>query len=144
MTITLTLSDAVMTAHETEVIGHSPEPLYAMLAPLCNRAQEHVILITMDARSRVIGVHTITIGTVNASLIHPREIYRQTILDNAVSIIIAHNHPSGDTTPSAADSDVTSKLYKAGEVIGISLLDHLIIGSKDNCSLYHTHQYLFR
>ena len=144
MTITLTLSDAVIKEHTTAVIGHSPEPLYAMLEPFRNRAQEHIILITMDARSRVIGVHTITIGTVNACLIHPREIFRQAIADNAVSIIIAHNHPSGDATPSGADKEVTSKLYKAGEIIGIALLDHLIIGSKKNCSLRESHAHLFR
>lgn len=89
--------------------------------------REHFIAITLDGSSRVINTHTISIGTLNQSLVHPREVFYPAIKDKAVAIIIAHNHPSGQLSPSRADSQVTTRLKDAGKLIGIDIIDHIIL-----------------
>lgn len=96
------------------------------------KEQEHFILLTLGGANQIIGKYCITKGLVNRTQIHPREVFRQAILDNAVSIIIVHNHPSGNTEPSKEDIKVTETIKKAGEIIGIKLLDHVIISPKNN------------
>lgn len=90
--------------------------------------QEHFILITLNTKNQIIRRRTLFIGTLNQSIAHPRDIFREAIRDNAAQIIIAHNHPSGDPTPSEADSVFTSRLTEICELIGIKMLDHLILG----------------
>jgi len=80
----------------------------------------------------------------NSTLIHAREVFRQAILDNASSVIIAHNHPSGDCSPSYADLDVTANLHKAGEVLGISVVDHIIVAKEGHRSLRQSNPELFQ
>ena len=89
--------------------------------------REHFIAITLDGASRVIGTHTISIGTLNQSLVHPREVFYPAIKDKAAAIIIAHNHPSGQLFPSRADKQVTTRLKDAGKLIGIDIIDHIIL-----------------
>ncbi len=89
--------------------------------------REHFIAITLDGASRVIGTHTISIGTLNQSLVHPREVFYPAIKDKAAAIIIAHNHPSGQLFPSRADKQVTTRLKDAGKLIGINIVDHIIL-----------------
>jgi len=89
--------------------------------------REHFIAITLDGASRVIGTHTISIGTLNQSLVHPREVFFRAIQDRAASIILAHNHPSGQLFPSRADKQVTTRLKEAGKLIGIEVIDHIIL-----------------
>jgi DNA repair protein RadC len=96
---------------------------------------ENFAVFHLNARNAVTSVAHVTTGIVNASIVHPREVYRAAIIGNAVSIIIAHNHPSGDPLPSHEDREVTKMLKKAGEVVGISLLDHVIVGEHDYHSL---------
>ncbi|MCB5952361.1 DNA repair protein RadC [Enterococcus sp. BWT-B8] len=90
--------------------------------------QEHFILLTLNTKNQIIRKRTLFIGTLNQSIAHPRDIFREAIRDNAAQIIIAHNHPSGDPTPSEADSVFTSRLTKICELVGIQMLDHLILG----------------
>jgi DNA repair protein RadC len=90
--------------------------------------KEHFLLATLNTKNEIIGMHTIHIGTVNASVVHPREVYQQALLNNASSIIVCHNHPSGDPTPSREDIEVTKRLVEAGKVVGIDLLDHIVVG----------------
>ncbi|MCB5953955.1 RadC family protein [Enterococcus sp. CWB-B31] len=90
--------------------------------------QEHFILLTLNTKNQIIRRRTLFIGTLNQNIAHPRDIFREAIRDNAAQIIIAHNHPSGDPTPSEADSIFTSRLTKICELIGIQMLDHLILG----------------
>lgn len=92
---------------------------------------EHFIMLSLSSKNEVIGFHTIFVGTLNASIVHPREIFQQALLNNAASIIVAHNHPSGDPTPSQEDIQVTRRLVEAGKILGIELLDHLILGHGD-------------
>src|SRR5687767_2937659 len=88
--------------------------------------KEHFYCIHLDTRSRIKLIEVVSIGIVNASLAHPREIFRRAIIAGATSILIAHNHPSENADPSDADLEITKKLQKAGDIIGIPLLDHVI------------------
>lgn len=97
--------------------------------------QERFGVITLDTKNQLIGVHLITVGTLDCSLVHPREVFRPAILQNASSIILFHNHPSGDPTPSKADFDVTRRLKNAGTLIGIDVIDHIVIGDGATLSL---------
>ncbi len=98
--------------------------------------REHVFAILMDAKNQILKIETVHIGTLNASLVGPREIYRPAIREGASSLILAHNHPSGDPTPSGEDIDITEKLAKVGLLLDIPLLDHVIIGDPDFVSLH--------
>lgn len=90
--------------------------------------QEHFILLTLNTKNQIIRRRTLFIGTLNQSIAHPRDIFREAIRDNAAQIIVAHNHPSGDPAPSEADTMFTSRLTKICELVGIQMLDHLILG----------------
>ena len=90
--------------------------------------QECFKIIMLDTKNKVIKVEEITRGTLNSSLVHPREVFVKAIKQHAAAIILAHNHPSGDTEPSAEDKSITRRMVEAGELIGISVLDHIIIG----------------
>lgn len=90
--------------------------------------EEHFLLMVLDSRRRVIGVSEVSVGTLSASLVHPREVFRAAILLNGAAVIAAHNHPSGDSTPSSEDRDVTRRLQRAGELLGIPVADHVVLG----------------
>ena len=91
-------------------------------------AEEVFIMITVDTKHRVTGIFEVARGHLNACLMHPREVFKRALLMNASGIFVAHNHPSGDVTPSRDDTMTTERLKEAGEVLGVPLLDHLIIG----------------
>lgn len=90
--------------------------------------QECFKIIMVDTKNKVIKIEEISRGTLNSSLVHPREVFVKAIKQHAAAIVLAHNHPSGDTEPSAEDKSITRRLVEAGELIGISVLDHIIIG----------------
>jgi len=92
--------------------------------------REHFIVLNLNARSIPISVHIISIGTINANLVHPREVFYQSIKRKACSIIVAHNHPSGGLEPSEADIMLTNRLKDAGKILGIEVNDHLIMDRK--------------
>lgn len=100
-----------------------------------NDAQERLGMLSLDTKNKVVGIHVISTGTLNSSVVHPREVFKSAILNNANAIILFHNHPSGDTEPSRADVDVTERVFEAGELLGISLLDHVIVGYDGYTSL---------
>lgn len=97
--------------------------------------KEHFYALFLDTKNRIISEELISVGTLNASLIHPREVFNPAIKSSANSIIIVHNHPSGDCEPSTNDKEVTKMLAEAGEILGISVLDHIIIGKAGYCSM---------
>ena len=96
-----------------------------------HRNREVMKLLFLNTKSRFLGENDISVGTVNTTLVSPREIFLEALRKNAVSVILLHNHPSGDPTPSKDDILVTKRVLEAGEILGIDLLDHIIIG--DNC-----------
>ncbi|MCM2675167.1 RadC family protein [Alkalicoccobacillus plakortidis] len=97
--------------------------------------QEHFVCLYLNTKNQVIFRHTVFIGSLNASIVHPREVFKEALRRSSASIICLHNHPSGDPTPSREDIDVTKRLYEAGRVLGIELLDHIIIGDRTFISL---------
>jgi DNA repair protein RadC len=107
----------------------TPDAVEHFLEDLKPLAQEVFVVIGLNAKNHVIQRHLVSLGTVSSALVHPRECFRPVILDGASSVILAHNHPSGNTTPSAEDVKITKQLIGAGQVIGIKVLDHVIVGS---------------
>ena len=106
----------------------TPDAVEGFLKDLRDLAQEAFVIITLNAKNKVIQRHLVSIGTVISALVHPRECFRPAILDGASAIILSHNHPSGDPTPSAEDLKITRQLISAGEIMGIKVLDHVVIG----------------
>ena len=106
----------------------TPEHVELYLSELKQASQECFVIIALNAKNRVIEKHLISLGTVNSTLVHPRECFRPLIQSNASACILAHNHPSGDPTPSAEDIKITRQLVGAGEIVGIKILDHVVIG----------------
>ena len=102
------------------------------------RAEEYVYLLSLDAKCKVLGIFEVGHGTVNACLLHTREIMIRNVLCGASAFIVAHNHPSGELSISRDDVSTTKKLYEAGELIGIHLLDHIIIGREDAKETYYS------
>ncbi|ALX48209.1 RadC family protein [Lentibacillus amyloliquefaciens] len=100
-----------------------------------NLNQEHFVVLFLNTKNQIIHRQTIFIGSLNASIVHPREVYREAVKRSAASIICAHNHPSGDPSPSQEDIHVTKRLVESGKMIGIELLDHLVIGDRKFISL---------
>lgn len=98
---------------------------------LGGKAKESFWVLSLDSRNRLLKMSEISVGTVNVSLVHPREVFREAIQVSAVSLILVHNHPSGDPDPSEEDLEITKKLVEAGKIMGIEVLDHIII-AKDN------------
>ena len=107
----------------------------AIRASIKDKAKEHFKLILLDTRNKIIGISTISIGTLNASLVHPREIFKEAIIHNSASVVLAHNHPSGDPEPSEEDLTITKRLVDSGKILGIEVIDHIIIG-KTNFSSF--------
>ena len=114
---------------------HNPEDAAAVfnsVLDLQDEAQEVVCALYLSTSNTILGVQEITRGTVDGSLVSPREVFKGAILHNATSLIIAHNHPSGDTAPSREDVATTERVAKSGKILGIHLLDHIIVGTDDN------------
>ena len=112
-------------------IIRSPQDIAEVFETVFNTksmTKEHLLMLSLNTKNKVIALHVVHIGSVNASIVHPRDIFQLAILDNATSIAIAHNHPSGDTTPSEEDINVTNRINEAGKLMGIELLDHIILG----------------
>ena len=109
----------------------SPEKAVEQLADIRDKKQEYFVCLTLDGANRLIAKRIITIGTLTSSLVHPREVFADAITDRAASIIVAHNHPSGNLAPSDADRAVTERLREAGDLLGITLIDHIILAKTD-------------
>ena len=97
--------------------------------------RERFIALYLDARHRVRALETVSVGSLNASLVHPREVFKPAIALSAAAVIVAHNHPSGDPRPSGDDLELTGRLDRCGELLGIALLDHLVVGDADITSI---------
>ena len=100
--------------------------------------REHFFMITLDSKNRTIGYHTISIGSLSTSIVHPREVFKPAILDNSAAVIFLHNHPSGDPAPSFEDRECTKRLTSAAQILGVKVLDHIIFGETDYYSFADT------
>jgi len=112
------------------VIGDGEEVIHAVVDHVKRAKREHFLVVLLNARHEVEAVETVSIGSLNASIVHPREVFKPAIVESASSVILLHNHPSGDPTPSEADIKVTRDLIRAGQVLKIDLLDHVILGRR--------------
>lgn len=101
--------------------------VYEELKPFSTKSQEHFLVMTLDGASHIINTRTVFIGTLNQSLVHPREVFADAITDRAAGVIVAHNHPSGTLAASRADMQITHRLKEVAELVGIELLDHVIL-----------------
>lgn len=127
---------------EKEVSTNFPELSYAIRSPddavtvgkgfmrIHEEPEEYMYMICMNTKNKIIGVFEISHGSVNSSIVNPREVFQKALLANAVSIIVMHNHPSGDPTPSREDIEVTKRLVEAGKIVGVEVLDHIIVGDR--------------
>jgi DNA repair protein RadC len=112
-----------------------PPDVYPLIRHIADRRQEHFLCISLNGANEVIAVRTVSVGLVNRALVHPREVYADPITDRASAVIVAHNHPSGNLTPSQDDLAITRQLKEAGHTLGIKLLDHLIFNHEGYHSL---------
>ncbi|NLW17276.1 MAG: DNA repair protein RadC [Firmicutes bacterium] len=120
--------------HETVI--RRPEDLALFLMPYFQQlSQEEFVVVLLDTKNKVISKRTIFRGSLNASIVHPREVFKYAIRHSAAAILVAHNHPSGDPTPSREDIDVTRRLVEAGRIIGIEVLDHVVFGDGKTISM---------
>ncbi len=113
----------------------SPEAVYTLFNWMAKELQESFIALYLDNKNGVVGWSKISMGTVSETIVHPRDVFRVAVRENAVSIILVHNHPTGNTEPSREDLATTNRLVDAGKVIGIGILDHVIIGDNKYYSL---------
>ena len=120
--------DGRLTLEETPIIRRPEDTLPILAAELSELAYERFIALALSTKNHVIAVLPVSSGSLNASIVHPRELFQRVILSNAASIILCHNHPSGDPTPSPEDIHLTRKLVEAGQLLDIPILDHIILG----------------
>lgn len=106
----------------------SPADVYRMCADTAELVQEAFHVISVDSKNRMLNRHMVSLGILDTALVHPREVFRAAIQDSAAAVLLVHNHPSGDPTPSAEDVRITRQLVDASKIIGIKVLDHVVIG----------------
>ena len=109
----------------------TPKEIWEELRDLRNHKKEHFVIFYLDSRNQEIKRETISIGSLNANLVHPREVFEPAVRNLTAQIILAHNHPSGDPTPSEDDLEITKRLVEAGKILGIEVIDHIIV-TKNN------------
>lgn len=128
-TLTYPMGETLGTAHHAYIVAQ---------AVLGKSDREQFLVMHLSAKHGINSVEVVAVGTLNATLVHPREVFKGAILSNAAAIILAHNHPSGDPTPSPEDYELTKQLLLAGELLGIRVLDHLVVGDARYVSLRET------
>jgi DNA repair protein RadC len=123
---------------ETErklIIKTAEDVVRVVKKDLRGKKKEHFLTLLLDARNRLIKSAEVSVGSLDASIVHPREVFKEAVSASAASVIFVHNHPSGDPQPSEDDIKLTRRLVEAGEIMGIEVLDHLILGDRDHLSL---------
>ena len=129
----LELNKRISTPVQEEYKILSPEDAASYLYPkFLTKSTEHFAAVLLNSKNRIIGFEIISQGSINSSVVHPREVFNSAIVNHAAGIIAAHNHPSGDPSPSKEDKALTTSLSESGKIIGIPVLDHLIVG----CNTY--------
>lgn len=115
---------------------NSPEDVYRRIYPMMREQKKEMFIeLCLDTKNQIIKEGTISIGSLNANIVHPREVFKMALTESAAHIIVAHNHPSGDPTPSREDIEITKKLVETGNIMGITVLDHVIIGDGRHFSM---------
>ena len=131
----LQLSKELLLPDGKEFFVRQPSDAFEYLKFMALQPEENLMVLCLNTKNRIIESKIVSVGSLNSSIVHPREVFKQAIRVHAASIIIAHNHPSGDPTPSVEDTTITNRLKECGKIIGIELLDHIIIGDGTFVSL---------
>lgn len=111
------------------------EDVYKIFKGLFEADREYFVILILDARSRMTGINVVSVGSLTASFVCPREVFKPAIVGNAASIILIHNHPSGDSTPSREDTEISQRLKECGKMLDIQVVDHIIIGENSYTSM---------
>ena len=125
----LTVGDKAAEYFQDKEAITSSADVNARFAFLREETRENFIAVHLDAKNKILCVDTVSIGSLNASIVHPREVFKSCLLSSAAAILLVHNHPSGDPTPSHEDHEITTRLKEGSELLGIRLLDHIVIGN---------------
>jgi DNA repair protein RadC len=121
---------------KTKPILKSPEDVAAVVrSQLKGKKKEHFVVLCLDTRNRLISCRPVSIGSLDTNIVHPREVFKEAVSCSAASVIFVHNHPSGDPEPSKEDVELTKRLVKAGEIVGIEVLDHIVVCDRRYLSL---------
>ena len=123
--------------------GEKQKPVVKSLEDVVNivrsqlkgKKKEHFLVLCLDTRNGVINCRPVSIGSLDTSIVHPREVFKEAVSSSAASVIFVHNHPSGDPEPSKEDVELTKRLVKAGEIIGVDVLDHIVVCDRSYLSL---------
>lgn len=124
--------------YEVDTRISKPQDLVDVLNLVCrinNNTEEVMLLLTLNTKNVITGWFEVSRGSIDTSIVHPREIFKRALTNNATSIVVAHNHPSGDPNPSKEDINITNRLKECGKLLGINLIDHIIIGDEKYVSL---------
>lgn len=127
--------DLISERHAPPYRISSPSDAYNVLKRYANARTERFLVVLLNGAHDVLSTRIITVGLLNRTIVHPREVFRPAIVENAASIVLSHNHPSNRLDPSPEDLEITRRLQEAGEILGIPVLDHLIIGRTGFCSM---------
>ena len=115
---------------------NTPEDIVKLVRyELEDKDRECCLVVCLTAKNEPVNIHTLSVGSLSSSIVHPREVFKVGILSNAYSIVLIHNHPSGDSTPSKEDKDITTRIKEVSKIIGIHLVDHIIVGDNEYTSL---------
>lgn len=106
----------------------SPEQIFQTFSFLQQETKEYFFTLHLDGKNRIACIDQVSVGSLNQSIVHPREVFKTALLSSAAAILLVHNHPTGDTSPSREDIEITRRLKEAGDILGIKILDHIIIG----------------
>jgi DNA repair protein RadC len=108
-----------------------PEDVLPLLADISSSDRENFVAVHLDARNNPLSIEVVSVGSLSAAIVHPREVLKGAILSNSAAVLLVHNHPSGDPSPSRDDIELTRRLVKAGQIVGIEVLDHIIVSPGD-------------
>ena len=126
-----------------ELIQTADDAIFLMQRELQNSDRETFCVLHLNAKGKPLSMSVVSVGSLNSTLVHPREVFKASILSNAAAVIFMHNHPSGDLTPSEDDKRTTKQLEKAGKILGIRVVDHIIVGeNKENYYSFHANDIL--
>jgi DNA repair protein RadC len=131
------LGKRLNTQNKTEIL--SAQDVWKLSADICESKKEHFVAFYLDTQNNLIERQIISIGTLNSSLVHPREVFEPAIALHSASIIIAHNHPSGELNPSVEDKKITERLIESGKILGIEVADHIILSKSGYLSFQQEH-----
>lgn len=125
---TLTIKDEITSYFPPSNRYSSPEQIFRMFSFLNQETKEHFITVHLDGKNKILCIEEVSVGSMSQAVVHPREVFKAALLSSAAALVLIHNHPSGDPACSREDREITRRLKEAGDLLGIRVLDHIIVG----------------